>query len=76
MEFLAPGNSAKTEFLTPLQSVAPQCFVKDLAEFRRAGNSWNFWPLEILSSGGNSSPRGGIFALKANFRPSKRHSSG
>jgi hypothetical protein len=33
MEFPAPGNSAKS-FLAPLQNVAPQRFVKDLAEFK------------------------------------------
>jgi hypothetical protein len=57
MEFLAPGNSAKSEFTAPLQSVAPQRFVKDLAEFRRAGN---FRPPEILS-------RGGISGLESKF---------
>jgi hypothetical protein len=39
MKFLAPGNSAKPEFLAPLQNVAPQRFVKDLAEFGWARNS-------------------------------------
>jgi hypothetical protein len=39
MEFLAPGNSAKPEFPAPLRNIAPQHFVKDLAEFRRARNS-------------------------------------
>jgi hypothetical protein len=71
MEFLAPGNSARPEFLTPLQSVAPQCSVKDLAEFRRAGNSMNFLPPEILSRGGNSGPGAEFPALKQNFRPLK-----
>jgi hypothetical protein len=33
MEFPAPRNSARPEFLAPLQSVAPQRFVKDLANF-------------------------------------------
>jgi hypothetical protein len=38
LEFSAPGNSALTEFLAPNQRVAPQPFVRDLAEFSRAGN--------------------------------------
>jgi hypothetical protein len=33
MEFQALRNSARPEFLAPLQSVAPQCSVKDLAKF-------------------------------------------
>jgi hypothetical protein len=38
MKFLALRNSARPEFLAPLQNVAPQHFVRDLAEFRRARN--------------------------------------
>jgi hypothetical protein len=34
----------QAEFLAPLLNVAPQLFVKDLAEFRRAGNSGIFGP--------------------------------
>jgi hypothetical protein len=59
MEFLAPKNSAKPEFPAPLQSVAPQRFVKDLAKFQRARNSCP----EILSWGGNSGPKTKFLAL-------------
>jgi hypothetical protein len=38
MEFLAPRNSASSEFLASYQRVVPQPFVKDLAEFSRARN--------------------------------------
>jgi hypothetical protein len=34
MKFPAPENSARPEFLAPLQSVAPQRSIKDLAKFR------------------------------------------
>jgi hypothetical protein len=69
MKFLAPENSAKPEFLAPLLHVAPQRLVKDLAEFRRAGNlgisgPWKFCPgVEIPALGAE------IPALKAIFRP-------
>jgi hypothetical protein len=114
MEFLAPGNSASSEFPALYQRVAPQHFVKDLAEFLRAGNYgisgpqkfcqtrisgpltarctttfgkglsriskgrklWNFWLPEILSRGGNSSPRAEFPALKHNFWPCEMQSSG
>jgi hypothetical protein len=69
MEFLAPRNSARPKFLAPLQSVAPQCFVKDLAKFQRARNSMNFRPPEILSRGRNSGPGVEFPALKQNFWP-------
>jgi hypothetical protein len=59
---------AKPKFLAPLQNVAPQRFVKDLAEFRRA--------VEILSRGGNSGPGAEIPALKHNFQPYEKQSSG
>jgi hypothetical protein len=73
LEFLALGNSAKSEFAAPLQSVTPQRFVKDLGEFRRARNSVNFWPPEILSRGGNSGPGAEFLALKLNFQPCEKH---
>jgi hypothetical protein len=38
LKFLAPGNSALTEFPNPDQKVAPHPFVRDVAEFSRAGN--------------------------------------
>jgi hypothetical protein len=76
MEFLAPGNFAKSEFPAPLQNVAPQRFVKDLDEFQRVGNSGisgprKFCPGAEISALGMKFP-----ALKANFWPTKRHSSG
>jgi hypothetical protein len=69
MKFPAPRNSAKPEFLAPLLNVTPQRFIKDLAEFRRAGNSGisaprKFCPgAEILALGAE------FPALKENFWP-------
>jgi hypothetical protein len=69
MKFLAPGNSAKSEFLAPLLHVAPQRLVKDLAEFRRAENSGISGPRKFCP--GAEIPALGVefLALKANFRP-------
>jgi hypothetical protein len=75
MEFPAPGNSAKLEFLAPLQNIAPQCFVKDLAEFRRARNSGISGPQKFCPGAGIPALGAEFPALKAKFRPSKRHSS-
>jgi hypothetical protein len=71
MKFPAPGNSAKPEFLAPLLHVAPQRFVRDLAEFQRGGNYGISAPPEILFRGGNSGPGAEFPALKKNFRPWK-----
>jgi hypothetical protein len=60
MEFLAPKNSAKPEFPAPLQNVAPQRFVKDLAEFRRA-------EIQEFSGPGNFVQGGGISGPKSKF---------
>jgi hypothetical protein len=69
MKFLAPRNSAKPEFLAPLQNVAPQRFVKDLAEIQRAGNSGISGPQKFCP-GAEIPALGAEFpALKANFRP-------
>jgi hypothetical protein len=111
LEFLAPENSGFSEFLAPFPKAAPQPFVKDLAEFLRAGNYGISGPqkfcqtiisgpfterctttfckgLSRISKGRKFSPRkfcpgaeipalGAEFpAQKANFWPSKRHSSG
>jgi hypothetical protein len=62
MKFLAPENSAKPEFSGPLQKVAPQRFVRDLAEFRRAGNYEIFGPQKFCSGAE-------ILALGRNFWP-------
>jgi hypothetical protein len=62
MKFLAPGNSARPEFPAPLQSVAPQRSVRDLAEFRRAGNYEISGPQKFC-------PRAEIPALGQNFWP-------
>jgi hypothetical protein len=62
MKFPAPENSARPEFPAPLQNVAPQCFVRDLAEFQRAGNYEISGPQKFCLGAE-------IPALKQNFRP-------
>jgi hypothetical protein len=73
MKFLAPGNSAKPEFPALLLHVAPQRFVKDLAEFQRARNYEISGPqkfcsgAEILALGRKFRPWGGISGPETEF---------
>jgi hypothetical protein len=71
-----PRKFCQTRISGPFTECCTTTFVKDLAEFRRAGNSGISGPQKFC-------PRAEILALgvefpalKANFRPSKGHSSG
>jgi hypothetical protein len=64
MKFPAPGNSAKPEFPAPLLHVAPQRFVRDLAEFRTAGNYEISGPRKFCSGAEILAPETEFLALE------------
>jgi hypothetical protein len=83
-EFLRAGNYGisgprkfcQTRISGPFTARCTTTFRKGLSRISKGRKLWNFWPPEVLSRGGNSSPGAEFPALKHNFRPYEMQSSG